>query len=323
MRESTEFFDILMGAIRRETEAFNYYYNASEKSPSSETKSLLLQLAEEERRHRTILLQEYRNLRRLLSGENKEVFLEKEKVSFHLPGEPDFKRVQSLKPVDLTVVSLPTELVGGDFFDTFVIKDEKRMGFLIFDIMGHGLEATELKAKTRMEWGKLKELYLEKEAHSLLLSPSSVITQLNHQLWDECQRLASFITMFYAVLDLSKNRLVYASAGHEPPMVFQKEGYRHLIEGDLLMGIDKSKTYGETNVEIYPRDVLVMFTDGVVETLNPKDEEFSVKNLSRVVEENKKMTASQIVRQILIALKDFMGGAPLTDEFTLAVAKLS
>lgn len=323
MRESAEFFDILIGAIKRETEAFNYYYRASQKSPTAETKSLLLQLAEEERRHRTILLQEYQNLKKLVSGENKEVFLEKEGVSFHLPEKPNFKPVQSLKPVDLAVVSLPTEFVGGDFFDTFVVKGENKMGLLIFDVMGHGVEATRLKAKARVEWGKLKELYLEKEAHSLLFSPSSVITHLNQHLLNVCQRLASFLSVFYTVLDLSKKRLIYASAGHEPPLLFRKGGYSQLIEGDLLLCIDRGKAYGETSKEIQPRDILVMFTDGVVESMNAKDEEFGVRNLIRVVEENKNMGASEIVRQILLALKDFVEGKPITDEFTLAIVKLS
>jgi rubrerythrin len=106
MKQNTGFFDILTGAIKRETEAFNYYYNASEKSPSAESKSLLMQLAGEERRYRAILVQEYKNLRNLLSGKNKEIFLKKEKIRFHLPAEPSFKRVQSLLPLDLAVVCL-------------------------------------------------------------------------------------------------------------------------------------------------------------------------------------------------------------------------
>ena len=322
MQENTQFFDILMDAIRRETEAFNYYYQASEMSPSVESRSLLIQLAEEERKHRTILMQEYQNLKRLLSGETQQVSLEKEKVSFYLPEEPNFKRAQSIEPVDLAVVSLPTEFVGGDFFDTFTIKDDNKMGLLIFDVMGHGLAATELKAKTKASWGELKELDLEKKSPSLLLSPSSTITQLNRILWDECQRLASFVTMFYAVLDLSNNILIYASAGHEPPILFGKEEYKQLIEADLLLGFDKNKTYGEAAIEIHHGDVLVMFTDGVVESLNPKEEEFSRKNLTRVVEKNKNKTASEIVLQILIALKDFTRGEPLADEFTLAIAKM-
>jgi sigma-B regulation protein RsbU (phosphoserine phosphatase) len=322
MGDKAEFFDILIGAIRRETEAFNYYYNASQKSPSEESRSLLLQLAEEERKHRTILLQEYQNFKRLVSGESKDVFIEKERVSFHLPAEPNFKRAQSLKSVDMAVVSLPTELVGGDFFDTFIIKNQNSMGLLIFDVMGHGLEATELKARAKVEWDKLKELYLQKKAPSMLVDPSSVVTHLNQRLLKECENLGAFLSMFYAVLDRSKNRLTYASAGHEPPLFFQDKGYKQLIEGDLLLCIDQDKTYGEVSQEVHAGDVLVMFTDGVVESMNKEEEEFSVKKLIRVVAENKNLTASEIVERILGALKEFMDGEPITDEFTLAVAKL-
>lgn len=321
MKKNREFLDILLGAIRRETEAFNYYYNASQKSPSPESKSLLLQLAEEERRHRTILLQEFRNFKRLISGRSQDEFLETERVSYHLPEKPTFKKVQSLKPVKLAAVSLPTELVGGDFFDTFVIEDQKKMGLLIFDVMGHGCEATELKAKARQEWGELKELYLEKEAPSLLLSPSSVITYLNRRLMKICHNLASFLSVFYAVLDLSKRKLTYASAGHEPPLLFGKDGYTQLIEGDLLLCIDKEKNYREVSKEIRSGDVLVMFTDGVVESMNKNEEEFSVRRLIKVLDENKDRTPSEIIQNVLSQLKGFMEGEPVADEFTLAAAK--
>jgi serine phosphatase RsbU (regulator of sigma subunit) len=323
MEEKTEFFEILIGAIRRETEAFNYYFGASEKSPSAEIKSLLLQLAEEERRHRTILLQEYRNLKKLMSGDEEGVSLEKEGVSYHLPEKPECKRAQGLKSVEMAVVSLPTEFMGGDFFDTFIVKGQDKMGLLIFDVMGHGLTATELKAQVRMEWDKLKELYLGKSAPSLLLSPASVITHLNQRLFQECQKRLSFLSLFYAVLDSSRNELTYASAGHEPPLLFGERGYSQLTEGDLLLCIDEGAEYRETTVKIRPGDVLVMFTDGVVESMNADEEEFSVKNLIRVAGDNRARNASQIVGRVLVDLREFMEGKPVTDEFTLAVMKLS
>jgi len=322
MQERKEFFYILIDAIRKETEAFNYYYHASEKSPSVDTKSLLIQLAEEERRHRIILVQEFQNLKRLLSPDKgKNTFLEKERVSYQIPDEPVFKRAQSIKNVDLAVISLPTEFMGGDYFDSFVI-DEKRLGLLIFDVMGHGLGAAELKAKVKAALGKLKELYLEKRANFELLRPASVVTQLNQKLTEECQKLSSFVSLFYSVLDLSENKLIYSSAGHEPPMLLTKEQLHQLIEADVLIGIDKDKTYSENIMEIHPGDILLLFTDGIVETLNSKDEEFSRKNLVKVVEENKNLSSSEMVQRFLSSLKDFLKGAPLIDEFTLALAKI-
>jgi sigma-B regulation protein RsbU (phosphoserine phosphatase) len=322
MQDKKEFFDILIEAIRRETEAFNYYYTASEKSPSVDTKSLLIQLAEEERRHRIILVRELQNLNRLLSPDKKkDTFLEKERVSYQIPEEPILKRSQSIKEVDLAVISLPTEFIGGDYFDSFLI-DEKKLGLLIFDVMGHGIEATQLKAKVKATLGRLKELYLEKRASFEPLSPASVVTQLNQKLTEECRKLSSFVSLFYAILDLSQNRLIYSSAGHEPPILLGKEELHQLIEADLLMGIDKDKIYHENTIEIHPGDILLMFTDGIVETLNSQDEEFSRKNLVRVVKENKNFSSSEMVQKLLSSLKDFLKEAPLIDEFTLALAKI-
>lgn len=322
MEDDREFFDILIGAIRKETEAFNYYHQASQQAPSEESKSLLLQLAEEERRHRIILMQELGNLKRLTSGKQSQEFLTQDEVSFHLPEKPVFKRTQTLKSVDLAAVSLPVELAGGDFFDTFVIQDQSKMGLLFFDVMGHGLEATELKTKTKAEWGKLKELYLEKEAHSLLLNPSSTLAHLNRFIWAECHRLACFLSAFYVILDLSRNRLVYSSAGHEPPVLFSSEGHKSLTEAGLLLGIDRDSIYPETSEEIQAGDVLLLFSDGVVENLNSKDQEFGRWNLIPMVEKDKAGTSSEIVHRILDALRDFMKGKPVVDEFTLVVAKV-
>jgi sigma-B regulation protein RsbU (phosphoserine phosphatase) len=317
MEDKKEFLNILIGAIRRETEAFNYYYAASEKSPSAENKSLLIQLAEEERRHRIILVREFQNLKRLLSPDKeKDTFLTKDKVSYQVPDKPTLKRAQTIREVDLAVISLPTEFVGGDYFDSFAI-DEKKLGLLIFDVMGHGIEA-----KVRANLGKLKELYLEKRGNFELLSPAKVVTQLNQKLTEECQRLSSFVSLFYALLDLSNNRLIYSSAGHEPPMVLRKAELHQLIEGDLLMGIDKEKIYGENIIEIHCDDILLVFTDGIVETLNSKNEEFSRKNLVEVVEEHRSLSSSEMVQKLLSSLKDFLKGTPLTDEFTLALAKI-
>ncbi|KPL05505.1 MAG: hypothetical protein AMJ73_00480 [candidate division Zixibacteria bacterium SM1_73] len=322
MHDKKQFLDILIGAIRRETEAFNYYYAASEKSPSVDSKALLIQLAEEERRHRIILVREFQKLKRLLSPDKeKDTFLEKDRVSYRIPDEPVFKRSQTIKGVDLAVISLPTEFIGGDYFESFPI-DEKRVGLLIFDVMGHGIEATQLKSKVKVALGKLKELYLEKGVNLERLNPAEVLTHLNQKLAEECWKLSSFVSLFYTVLDLSKERLIYSSAGHEPPVLLGEDKFHQLIEADLLMGIDKDKVYGENTMEIHPCDVLLMFTDGIVETLNSKSEEFSRKNLIKVVEENRNLNSSKIVQKILRYLKDFLKGAPLTDEFTLALAKI-
>ena len=322
MQDKKQFSDILIEAIRRETDAFNYYYTASEKSPSVDTKSLLIQLAEEERRHRIILVRELQNLNRLLSPDKEEkTFLEKDRVSYQIPEEPILKSAQTIKEVDLAVISLPTEFIGGDYFDSFPIN-EKQLGLLIFDVMGHGISATQLKAKVKTTLGRLKELYLEKKASFEPLSPASVVTQLNQKLTEECRKLSSFVSLFYAVLDLSKNRLIYSSAGHEPPMLLGKKELHQLIEADVLIGIDKEKIYSENTIEIHPGDILLMFTDGIVETLNSQDEEFSRKNLVKVVEENKNFSSSEMVQKILGSLRNFLKGAPLTDEFTLALARI-
>jgi len=96
-----------------------------------------------------------------------------------------------------------------------------------------------------------------------------------------------------------------------------------LIEGDLLLCIDERTAYRETSVEVHAGDTLVMFTDGVVESMNADEEEFGVKNLIRVVRDYQTGNASQIIEQVLTGLRHFTKEKPITDEFTLAVMKFS
>ncbi len=119
--------DILTGAIQREISAYDYYYKSSESSPFPETKSLLLQLAREEKKHREILTQEYRTVKRMLQkGESRRVYLKKEEVSYFIPDEIPYRKVRTIPEIELSCVSLPSEFLGGDYFETLITPDPEK-----------------------------------------------------------------------------------------------------------------------------------------------------------------------------------------------------
>jgi len=99
--------------------------------------------------------------------------------------------------------------------------------------------------------------------------------------------------------------------------------YHHLEETELLLGVDRDVKYSEVEVPIDTGDVLVLFSDGITEVMNEHEEMFGRDRLRGAVEEACEGSVSEIVYHILDKLRDFLKGKPVTDEFTLAVMKIT
>jgi len=317
----------LKGALRRETQAFNYYYKASLKAPFPETESLLIQLAEEERKHRLFVIEELNRIDKLLVQETDDSFDADRDVRYSLPANISLKRLQTSPWIDLAATSLPTEFLGGDYIDTIKLKHDEdipALGVFLYDVMGHGLEATRLKAFAKKTFGLFRETWAQGQSLVDLSHPGKVLTDLNRKLFDECQDCSRFISTFYGVLDNKGKKLIYTSAGHEPPILIKTNGeYIHLNETELLLGIDGNLSYSKVSIPLDAGDVLVLFSDGITETFNAREETFEREDLCNVVQKARKSSASEVIHQIFSALREFLGDAPMTDEFTLAVMKVN
>ena len=317
------FSGILLTAIQKEIAAFNYYYKASQKSPTQEAKSLLVQLAEEERKHRMILLQELHTLKALLPAKKggKE-FIKKEEVSYKIPDKLPFGRVQSVEKLDLACVSLPTQLVGGDYFESFPIFEKRCQVLLMFDVFGHGLSATLVKAEARSVFEKFKESFIGLSSSPDLFRPSNLVTFMNQKLSDICQKKAIFLGLFYSLLDPKTGEFSYVSAGHEPPLlVREKEKEVSLFDSDLLLGVDKNKVYSDKKIKLKSGDIFIIFTDGVAETFGTRGKNFKREDIVSIVRSHYNLDSSGIVRKIFDFIKRSLKNQTLTDEFSLAVLK--
>ncbi len=318
---------ILKEALKRETDAFNYYVKASRRTSYPETESLFVQLAEEERKHRVFLIQELNRVEKLMTRAGKENFVTADRVSYSLPEKITFKRLQTPSLVELAGVSLPTEFLGGDYLGTIVLEPEKRsspLAIFLYDVMGHGLEATQLKSLVKKLFGELHERWAKKKSSVELDRPLNVMRYINQKVMYDSQKCTRFISAFYGVIDPLNKKLTYTSAGHEPPILIKSGGkYHHLEETELLLGVDRDVKYSEVEVPIDTGDVLVLFSDGITEVMNQHEEMFERDRLRRAVEEICEGSASEIVHHILGRLREFLKGNPVTDEFTLAVMKIT
>jgi len=215
--------------------------------------------------------------------------------------------------------------LGGDYFETLITPDPDKnidhLSFLLYDIMGHGLEQTTLKAKIRDKFESLRDVWSKDQS---ILSPAAMLTRLGKEIWKDCQDVESFVELFYAIYNSEEKKITYSSAGHPPPILITSQGkeVKVLLDTDLVMGLVQSKEYRDSYMSVEPDDILILYTDGVVEPFNPQEEFYEEKRLIRTVQDNFQLKPDQIIQDVLKSIKEFTRDRPLTDELTLVIARM-
>lgn len=226
-----------------------------------------------------------------------------------LPAE--LPRVSGL---DVAVHYRTANRAGGDYYDFFPQPDGT-LGVLIADVSGHGTPAAVLMA------------IAHSIAHAITAKPGqpgAFLTHLNANLAGRYNRHSgSFITAFAARFDPNQNTLTYASAGHVPPRLLRADGTRVPLNRvqRLPLGIGPAKThYPEQTVELAPGDQVVLFTDGVTESVNRTGDVFGVERLDGVLSA-RPSGAETVLGKILADLEAFTNGPPADDRTVVVVRR--
>jgi sigma-B regulation protein RsbU (phosphoserine phosphatase) len=204
--------------------------------------------------------------------------------------------------------NIPCFEIGGDFFDYFDLSDG-RFGFTIGDVAGKGMPAALLASMVQGAFST--------QSFSNVPLPD-VIEKVNRKL---VQRGPGnrFITFFMGIVD-RLGRCIYVNAGHNPPLLLSRNGtMKELSEGGMVLGLFAESRYGEGSVQMQPGDHLVLFTDGVVEALNPQGEEFGSDRLNELLRRQARSTAGEIMAHVREAVLSFSALAPQHDDITLMV----
>ncbi len=153
----------------------------------------------------------------------------------------------------------PAYQVGGDYYDLIKLRENK-FGIAIADVSGKDVAAASYIATCRHS---LRALADE------IRSPSTLLHKMNHLIYEQTNPEA-FISMLYAVLDIRRRMVILSSAGHEPALLVRSNGgcVEELTTHDLLLGILPAVTFGERKVYLRPGDILLLYTDGVIEALS-------------------------------------------------------
>lgn len=213
--------------------------------------------------------------------------------------------------VDLAGHNAPCRTVGGDYFDFFPYPNG-RVAMVLGDVSGKGMPASLLMMSLQ---ARVQVLIEEPEDLGVVMSRLNRLTATN------CPS-NRFITFFMCLLDGSTGELLFSNAGHNPPLLMRANGDAEwLEEGGCVLGILPMAKYEAARRDLNPGDVLVVFSDGVTDAMNPQGDEFGEVRLAAVVHEHRTRSSAEIVQAVNRAIAEWAAGSPLPDDLTLLVAR--
>jgi serine phosphatase RsbU (regulator of sigma subunit) len=217
----------------------------------------------------------------------------------------------NIEGYQITGMSNPTLDIGGDYFD-FLDLGDKNIGLLVADVSGHGIPSALIMTAFRT---------LVKTYAPNYDSPSKLTSFLNSKL-KEFLRKRDFITLFYSILDVGSGLLKFTSCGHNPPILLKADGNILKLEtGDPSLNLLKKTEFNESSVSIDPGDLLVIYTDGVIEIFNEKGEDFGFDRFMKLVKSCKELDVNAIIDKIVQSTAEFSGSHYYRDDFTLMIIK--
>lgn len=212
---------------------------------------------------------------------------------------------------DISAYNFPTEEVSGDYYDWVRIHDDQ-IGIVIADVAGKGVPAALLMAFLRASL---------RAATHIGYAPQISMAKVNYLLWESIER-NQFVTAFYGILDATNRTLAYANAGHNPPLLLNADGSaRFLEQGSVPLGMFRDTRYYEYYLTLEPGQLLVLYTDGVTEAMNPHEEEFGRDRLVTSVKAARNLSAREMIDAIQRDVLEWTDGTGAHDDVTFFVIK--
>ncbi len=221
------------------------------------------------------------------------------------------EKLPQLNRAKFGAISIPAREIGGDYYDFFEL-DDGNIGFVLADIVGKGVPAGLFMAM-------LKSI-LHTHLYAIS-SPKEALERLNYLLYRD-PVIKKYVPLFYGVFNPYSLVFKYCNAGHEPPMLFSNGKFSNLDTSGFPLGSIAESDYEEKSLRLSNDDILLLFTDGIIEARNTDSQEFGHQMLKSVVKKNQKAGASELVDIIYSSVKKFSLGAKQHDDLTLVVMKI-
>jgi sigma-B regulation protein RsbU (phosphoserine phosphatase) len=212
---------------------------------------------------------------------------------------------------EIWAISEPAEAVGGDFYD-FIPLTADSFGAAIADASGHGLLAAllvrDVYVGLRMGIGGDLKIARAVERLNRILNKSRLATK--------------FVSLFYGELE-ANGEVIYVNAGHPGPLHLhaRTRSFSEMESTGMVLGPSPNAIYGRRATKLEPGDLLLLYTDGIVEAHDHRGREFGLDRVRRILLDYRKRTARETAEKLLTSVRDFSAGRPAEDDRTVVVIR--
>ncbi len=224
------------------------------------------------------------------------------------------KKSPQIPGLDVAATYIPCFDVGGDFYDFLEIR-ENCIVVVIADVVGKGIPAAIMMSLFR---GTVRA-YADAEGSREDIE--EVINKLNKMASREC-RAGEFVTLFYAIIDVKEQSITYCNCGHEPTVLIREEQITGLEKGGFALGVRGQAEYEIETVSLKDGDCLLFYTDGLIDAADFDGKFWGRERMLRAAKKFSAGSAEQMVKNILMYRRRFVGLARQIDDTSIIVVKL-
>lgn len=226
-------------------------------------------------------------------------------------------RTPEFEHLDVAAICKPAYETGGDYYD-FVLLDDHRVAVTIGDVSGKGIQAA------------FYMTFIKGILHSLcreIDSPAEILKKTNRLFYENAPR-GTFISLVYGIMDLDKQTFHFARAGHNPVIKIDSMDTKvnELRPNGIGIGLTTGDAFDnnieELELELKEDDLLVLYTDGIVEALNEEHKFYGTYRLNKLLYDHKDRTAAEILQEVSGDMRKYIGNAKQHDDMTMVIMKL-
>jgi sigma-B regulation protein RsbU (phosphoserine phosphatase) len=222
------------------------------------------------------------------------------------------RTLPTIRGFDCAASTVPARAVGGDFYLAQPLSNG-RFGLALGDVSGKGVPAGLVASSVQAR--------LETMARQSDWNAALAIADLNRALTGSIET-ARFATLVYVEIDPASNQLLVVNAGHPPLIKIGACNERELVSSTgPALGVIGDARFGVQALQLVAGEVVIAYSDGVTEAFNANDDEFGEAQLALAIEQHRQLGARELCQKLILAVREFRGAAPPSDDVTVMVIK--
>jgi sigma-B regulation protein RsbU (phosphoserine phosphatase) len=223
------------------------------------------------------------------------------------------KRLPELPEVGFGAFFNATKGVCGDYYDIILARRD-RIAILIADVAGKGIHSSMVMIMLR------SILHL---VTNTTKTAGTILDWVNKGITGKID-MDHYATLSFVSYCPSDHTLEYASAGHQPMLLWHDDTktLETVRQKTDPIGVERSSVYSDLKLTVQNGDIIILFTDGLIETLNPEGRQYGIENLSKIISANSAMTAKELATEVKHNIQAFTGSASIHDDQTLVIMKI-